>query len=208
LSMAFEDFSMSVDNQKIGISEQDLARFYRQHYAKFVGQVYRLVRNPSDAEDIVQFSFLKAFRYRSYFRQESHVNTWLYTIVMNTTRDFLRRRGKERMSVIHLDDLALTGEKGIDHISEIGSVESNPEAMLTEPSQRLAGAVLDTLVEHIKLPHHREVIRMVREGYLIREIADELDMPVSSVCTSLFNIAHWKLPKLYRAYVQETISLV
>jgi RNA polymerase sigma factor (sigma-70 family) len=155
----------------------------------------------------VQFSFLKAFRYRSYFRQESHVNTWLYTIVMNTARDFLRRRGKENRSVVHLDDLALTGEKGIDHIREIGSTESNPESMLAEPSQRLAGAVLDELVDKIDLPRHRDVIRLYREGYLIREIADELDMPVSSVCTSLFNIAHWKLPRLYHAYIEETRSV-
>jgi RNA polymerase sigma-70 factor (ECF subfamily) len=169
--------------------------------------VQRMVHDEEDAEDIVQSAFMNASKYRGNFRQEAAVFTWLYAIVRNVAYDFIRRRDEERGHVVHLEDVALSEGRSADHLVEMGSSGSNPEAMLTEPSPRLMSAVLDELVGKIKLQRHREVVRLCREGYANTEIAEILGMPVNSVGTSLHNISLRKFPKLYRQYIEESRSV-
>lgn len=57
---------------------------------------FRILSNREDAEEVVQDSFMKAFKSLSSFRQESKFSTWLYRIVVNTA---LKRRGKDNPEV-------------------------------------------------------------------------------------------------------------
>lgn len=73
---------------------EELVRRYEDRLYRYV---YRLVGDASEAEDLFQQAFLRAFRKRHLFRRESRFSTWIYTIATNCCRDELRRRGRHNV---------------------------------------------------------------------------------------------------------------
>ena len=69
----------------------------------YVDQLYaaalRLTRNPNDAEDLVQDTYLKAFRSAGQFRPGTNLRAWLFTILQNTFRNLRRDRGRDPVDV-------------------------------------------------------------------------------------------------------------
>ncbi len=69
----------------------------------YVDQLYaaalRLTRSPSDAEDLVQDTYLKAFRASGQFRPGTNLKAWLFTILQNTFRNLRRDRGRDPVDV-------------------------------------------------------------------------------------------------------------
>ena len=63
------------------------------------GTAMRLTRNPADAEDLVQETYLKAFRFADRFERGTNLKAWLYTILHNTFRNTRRRAGREPVVV-------------------------------------------------------------------------------------------------------------
>jgi len=68
----------------------------RIHQRQAYGFVYSLIGNAEDAEDILQEGFLRAYEGLGWFRRESGFKTWFYRILINLSRDALRRRGRSR----------------------------------------------------------------------------------------------------------------
>src|ERR1700741_2106745 len=58
------------------------------------GTALRLTRNPQDAEDVVQDTYLKAFRASSQFERGTNLKAWLFTILHNTFRNLRRHEGR------------------------------------------------------------------------------------------------------------------
>jgi RNA polymerase sigma-70 factor (ECF subfamily) len=73
-------------------SSDDLTRFVDQHLRRIYLQIYRIVRNPSDAQDLTQEAFIKAWRRREQLRDGQKADAWLSSIARNTALDFLRRK--------------------------------------------------------------------------------------------------------------------
>ena len=67
--------------------------------------ILRLVRDPDETKSLVQETFLQAFRSLDAFRGHSKISTWLYGIAMNVTRDYLRKKTRQRrvLSKRHID---------------------------------------------------------------------------------------------------------
>ena len=84
---------------------------YRLYSAAMYNTTLRIVRDPDDAEDVMQEAFLKAFLKISTYRGEVSFGAWLKRIVVNKSLDYLRLR-KERIS---LDDV-----NGVEEIPEDG----------------------------------------------------------------------------------------
>ncbi|HIE95375.1 MAG TPA: hypothetical protein EYQ83_21855 [Acidobacteria bacterium] len=61
------------------LSEQAL-----EHIDSLYGAAMRLTRNPADAEDLVQETYVKAFRFERQFKPGTHLKAWLHTILHNT----------------------------------------------------------------------------------------------------------------------------
>src|SRR2546428_5765768 len=59
----------------------------------------RLTRNPADAEDLVQETYLKAFRAADGFEPGTNLRAWLFTILHNTARNRARDRAREALTV-------------------------------------------------------------------------------------------------------------
>src|SRR5207244_811462 len=80
-----------MDQQGVGMSS-DFSLFER-HVDALYRSALRLTRKPEDAEDLVQETYLRAYRYRNRFKPGTNEKAWLFTIMTNVFRNSLRKRG-------------------------------------------------------------------------------------------------------------------
>jgi RNA polymerase sigma-70 factor (ECF subfamily) len=69
------------------------------HIDSLYGAAMRLTRNPADAEDLVQDTYVKAVRFEEQFKQGTHLKAWLYTILHNTFLNQRRRATRDPVDV-------------------------------------------------------------------------------------------------------------
>lgn len=166
-----EDLVAAFQSGDIAAFDQLVRRWDR----KIQGVAYRLVGNHEEARDLSQEAFLKAYRALGSFKKEARFSSWLYQIAINATRDRLRRR--RHRSDVSIDDLEDGGEASLR--------ERAPSALeLIESSDlaRIVAAAMAGLPEE-----QREVVILKEyEGLTFPEIAETLDVPLSTVKTRLY----------------------
>jgi RNA polymerase sigma-70 factor (ECF subfamily) len=163
------------------LREGDRAEFARMVDA-YYGIVYRLafrmLNNPQDAEDILQETFLKAYRHLKNFDGRSKISTWLYRIATNEALMFLRRKQPHLVSI----DEPLETEAGEAEPLHIVDWCCIPEDELLSAEAR---GNLDNAVA--KLPYSLRIVFILREieGLSTKETADVLDLSETAVKTRL-----------------------
>ncbi len=147
--------------------------------------IFRLVRNQSDAEDIAQNTFIKAYKSLGSYDPSYPFLTWLFKIAHNSAIDFLRAQKPDSLS-IHDE------ENPLDIEDTDTSLEERIEAA---SQQELIDKVLGTLP-----PLYREILILRHQQELsYEEISETLDIPVGTVKIRLFrarDIMKQKLLKL------------
>ena len=78
---------------------EQFARDALSHIDSLYGTALRLTRRPADAEDLVQDTFLKAFRASHQFERGTNLKAWLFTILHNTFRNMRRHDGRNPVEV-------------------------------------------------------------------------------------------------------------
>jgi len=131
-------------------------------------------RNAVDVEDIVQDTFLKAYRKLDTFDHRSSFYTWIYRIATNTILDVLKRRG--RSPVQNVEDPELLGDIAP---RDLPSPSAGLEA--TEVSE-----ITEEVLDH--LPDIFKSVLVMREyhGLAYQEIADTLGVSIGTVESRLF----------------------
>jgi len=149
---------------------------YQHRIVKLVG---RYVRNPSDALDVAQEVFIKAYRALGNFRGESAFYTWLYRIAINTAKNALAARARSPLE-FELD--RGDGEEPRDLQARMKDT-ATPEALaLTEEIRTTVNAAME------KLPEDLRTAIMLREleGLSYEEIAESMACPVGTVRSRIF----------------------
>lgn len=175
---------------------------YHTLISPYERSVYRMalsfVKNESEAEDVAQEAFLKAFRGLASFRRESKFSTWLISIALNEARRQVRRQGIVRM-------------ESLDEPTEDG-VKASP-ALLTDwreiPSEALerreVRALLQEAINQLS-PIYREVfVLRDMEELSIDETASTLSISISSVKVRLHR-ARMMLQRELAPKLKATIS--
>ena len=139
------------------------------------GASYRFLGSEDEARDVAQEAFLKAYRGLSGFKQEARFSSWLYQIATNLCRDRLRRR-KTRPQV------------SLEALEETGPVivETRPGAHERLIARDIAEAVRRAIQA---LPEEQREVVILKEyqaSLMFLEIAQALDVPVSTVKTRLY----------------------
>jgi RNA polymerase sigma-70 factor (ECF subfamily) len=100
---------------------------------------FRMTGNQQDAEDVVQESFLRAYRQLGNFDERASFGTWLYRIVTNCSLDVVRARKRRSEHFAPVDDDAA------DPMQDVPARDPNPErtALSSEVRQRVAEAMKD-----------------------------------------------------------------
>src|SRR5436305_15275921 len=141
---------------------------------------YRMTRNAEDAEDLVQETYLKAYRYYDKFEERTNFKAWLFKIMKNTFINNYRKRQQAPA----LSDFAEIEESFENQVSEDAAKQ------IKNPEEELLENVLDEDVQRAldKLPpdYRMVVIRADLEGFSYKEIADILEVPVGTVMSRLY----------------------
>ena len=138
----------------------------------------RMVKNQEDIDDVVQDTFIKAYRAIGNFRGESAFYTWIYRIAINTAKNHLVSRNRRSGS----HDIDIADAELYGHTEQL-SDNATPEAQaLTEEIKQKVGEAIHKLP-----PDLRQAITLRElEGLSYEEIADAMDCPIGTVRSRIF----------------------
>ena len=138
----------------------------------------RLTRNPADAEDLIQETFLRAYRGFHQFEEGTNLKAWLYRILTNTFINSYRKKQREPQTISddEVQDWYLyskMAERGVEPSAETSVIESLPD-------EDVQAALAD-------LPEQFRIAVMLAdvEGFSYKEIADITEVPIGTVMSRL-----------------------
>jgi RNA polymerase sigma-70 factor (ECF subfamily) len=143
------------------------------------GAALRWTRNPSDAEDLVQETFAKAFVAWEKFEQGTNLKAWLFRIMTNTHINLYNKKAKDKAKTA-LDDLEDWQVGQGESVTARASRSAEIEAMENLPSLAIKNA-LDQIPEEFRMVVYYAVV----EGLPYQEIADIMGTPVGTVMSRL-----------------------
>jgi RNA polymerase sigma-70 factor, ECF subfamily len=138
---------------------------------------HRMTGNPSDAEDVVQETFLKAYRQLGRFESRANFSTWLHRIAVNCSIDLIRSRPHREAAHDAAD------------LEEIGTLGTQDTAQRTPERLMLSTEVQDRITEAMSMLSQRERAAFVLrhfEGHSIEDISRSLGMKSNATKHSIF----------------------
>lgn len=145
------------------------------------GAAMRMTRNPADAEDLVQETYLKAYRGFGGFKQGTNLKAWMYRILTNTyiNRYRQKQRRPDETDLSEVEDLYLY--KRLGGLEGATAGRSAEDELLELFADAEVKDALESLPENFRMP----VLLADVEGFAYKEIAEILDIPIGTVMSRL-----------------------
>ena len=137
------------------------------------GTALRLTRRTQDAEDLVQETYLKAFRAASQFERGTNLKAWLFTILHNTYRNMRRHDGRNPIDV---------NSEAVERAVDLAAEEQTPEQLLTRAT---LDADLQAALDDMPESFRQAVWLRDVEEFSYAEIAGMLDVPIGTVMSRI-----------------------
>jgi RNA polymerase sigma-70 factor (ECF subfamily) len=140
----------------------------------------RMTRSVEDAEDLIQETYLKAYKYYARFSEGTNFKAWLFKIMKNTFINSYRKK-KLQPPKVDFDEV----QEGLEE-----TLMDKAQNTLTDPESWLMSVEMDHEVREslLSLPHDYKMVVLLAdlEGFAYKEIADILAVPVGTVMSRLY----------------------
>ena len=149
-----------------------------RYQQRLLGLIGRFVRDPHEAEDLAQETFIKAYKALGNFRGESAFYTWLYRIAINTANNYLVSRGRRPPDT----DIDVDDPEQIEAHAMMADTDSPEENQFRDELKAEIDRAIAELSEDLRTAF------TLREfsGLSYEEIAEIMDCPVGTVRSRIF----------------------
>jgi RNA polymerase sigma-70 factor (ECF subfamily) len=154
-------------------ADADFTQAALSHIDSLYGTALRLTRRAADAEDLVQDTFLKAFRSAHQFEPGTNLKAWLFTILHNTFRNIRRHDGRSPVDV---------DSEAVERAPNAGPADESPEQIL---SRRTLDADLQAALDELPDAFRQAVWLRDVEEFTYAEIAEMLNVPIGTVMSRI-----------------------
>jgi RNA polymerase sigma-70 factor (ECF subfamily) len=162
-------------------TREDFTHDAMQHAPQLFSTAMRMTRNRSDAEDLVQETFIKAWRSFATYQQGTNLRAWLFRIMTNTyiNKYNAQQRKPTETELDDVEELFLYKRLGsVDQSQLSQSAEDQMLSLFTDDEVKKA---LEELPEQFRIP----VLMSDVEGFSYKEIAEILEIPLGTVMSRL-----------------------
>jgi len=177
--------SKSPRPQRTGVPPEERESFFEtdvmQHLDALYRTALRMTRNPQDAEDLVQETMLRAFRFLDRFEPGTNLRAWLFKILTNTyINRYLKAASEPRVdSLDDSEELSLYRYLDSEAASRGGSVEA-------QVLDRFAEQDIKTAIEALPPQYRMTVLLADVEGFSYNDIAEITNVKKGTVMSRLF----------------------
>ena len=176
---------MTTDDAEVPVEPvADVRSLFESQALQYMDQLYaaamRMTRNPADAADLVQETFVKAYQAFGQFQQGTNLKAWLYRIQTNTFINNYRKnqRNPYQGTIDELEDWQLGGAESVTQSTSTRSAEA--EAIDHLPDSAVKDA-LQAIPEDFRMAVYFADV----EGFSYQEVADIMKTPVGTVMSRL-----------------------
>src|SRR5579859_441693 len=149
----------------------------RKYQYKIIQLVSRLVGD-SDAPDVAQETFIKAYRALNGFRGQSAFYTWLYRIGINTAKNHIVSRGRRPAN----QDIDIQDAEQYGHTEHLSDVDTPESLLLSDEIKQKVAEVIHKLPADLR----QAITLRELEGLSYEEIAEVMDCPIGTVRSRIF----------------------
>ena len=140
--------------------------------------IFRVVRNPEDAEDLTQETFIKAFGSIARFDPKFAFSTWLFKIATNNSIDFIRRK---KMQTLSIDAPSAQEDSPASLLQIVDTALTPNEQMLKKERKEYLQAAIEQLP-----PRYRQLIELrYYKEYSYEEVTQAMGLPLGTVKAQL-----------------------
>lgn len=188
---------MALTQDDRNVAREEFEREAIKHLDGLYGAALRLTRSPSDAEDLVQDAFVKAYRFYDRFEPGTNMKAWLFRILTNTFINKYRRKVRER-NVLEGKDAEPVGE---------GVMSRAAMRTLTDPVSEAQRRIVTGEIQEAldALPEDYRVMILLAdvEELSYKEIAEVVGCPIGTVMSRL----HRARKKMQKRLLAQAIEL-
>jgi RNA polymerase sigma-70 factor (ECF subfamily) len=176
-----EQANQATEEKRPRYSEREKVEIFDNEFLPQIDSMYnfayRLTYDEDDAKDLVQETYLKAFRFIDSFQRGTNAKAWLFRILKNSFINDFRKKSKQPSKVDYQEVETYYNSEGVD--------ESITTDLRVEAVQDMIGDEVSNALNSLAVDFRTVIILCDLEGFTYEEMAKILDIPIGTVRSRL-----------------------